>query len=359
MTIDDRNIIWLDLFPFLTYQKKVKILEMFERGMDIKTSFSSKEQIHNLMTDIEYQKMLSMCDNAKLDNIIERYISDNIHMITIYDERYPLLLKEISSPPLCLYCKGNLQLLNTECIAIVGSRRPSDYGIITTKQYAKSFSEANLTVVSGLAIGVDTVAHKTTIENNGKTIAVLAGGLYNIYPASNYSLANELVKNNLLISENCPSMPPLSYLFPIRNRIIAGLSRAVVVTEAAEKSGSLKTAKFGADYNREIFAVPGKINSLLSKGTNYLIKSLTASMTLSPDDVLEALHIEKENSEKHGRQLDIKEQFVLNYIRTEKKTFQEIADYTEMSARELNTMLMSLEMEGLVTKLANNSYIMS
>ncbi len=359
MTIDDKNIIWLDLFPFITYQKKVKILEMFSRGEDIKQSFSSKPQIHEMLTDIEYNKMLSMRDDIRLNQRIEKYLSDGIIPITIHDDRYPSMLREISSPPLCLYCKGNLQLLNSECIAIVGSRKLTDYGVVTTKQYASAFSECDLTIVSGLAVGVDTIAHKTAIEHSGKTIAVLAGGLYNIYPAINISLANKLCENNLIISENCPTTPPLSYLFPIRNRIIAGLSRAVVVTEAAEKSGSIKTARFASEFNREVFAIPGKINSPLSKGTNSLIKSLIANITLSPDDVLDSLNIKKENSENPTRQLDIKEQFVLNYIRTEKKTFQEIADYTEMSARELNTILMGLEMVGLVTKLANNSYIMS
>ncbi len=359
MTIDDRNIIWLDLFPFLTYQKKSRILDLFPRGVDIKKSFSSKFEIRNMLTDLEYNKMLALVDDKILDDKIARYQADGIEMITIHDSKYPHLLREISSPPLCLYCKGNTQLLDTNCIAIVGTRKPTDYGIVVTKQYAKAFAECDLTIVSGLATGVDTIAHKTALENDGKTIAVLAGGLYNIYPATNISLAKKLTENNLIISENCPTTPSLSYLFPIRNRIIAGLSRGVVVTEGAEKSGSLKTARFGLEYNREVFAVPGKINSPMSKGTNSLIKNLTASITLSPDDVLDALNIEKENSKNISRQLDIKEQFVLNYIRTEKRTFQEIADYTEMSAHELNTILMGLEMEGLVTKLANNSYIMS
>ncbi len=360
MTIDDKNIIWLDLFNFLTYQKRVKILDIFPKGVDIKKSFLSNKEIHDILTQSEIDKMSAMLDDNKLTNIINKFISDNIEMITIHNARYPHILREITTPPLCLYCKGNVQLLDTYCIGIVGTRKPSEYGILTTKQYVKELADANVTIVSGMAVGIDTIAHKTALENEISTIAVLGGGLYHIYPAVNIKLANTLTENNLIISENTPDAPPLAFYFPIRNRIIAGLSRALLVTEAGEKSGTLNTAKFAGDFNREIFAIPGRINSELSKGTNRLIKNLEASITLSPDDIIESLHLVKEKSTKNiTRQLDIKEQFVLNYIQTEKKTFQQILDYTELSAQELNTILMSLEMDGMVIKLANNSYIMA
>ena len=151
---------------------------------------------------------------------------------------------------------------------------------------------------------------------------------------------------------------PETYYFPIRNRIIAGLSKGVLVTEASEKSGSLHTINYATEFNREIFAVPGKINSPMSKGTNLLIQNLQGCVTLSPNDVLKSLNIEKEkNVTNLGIQLDINSQLILNYIQTEKKTFQEISDYTKLAAKELNTILIELEMEGLVIKLANNSYI--
>ncbi len=360
MTIDDRNIIWLDLFEFLTYQKRTKILQVFEKGKDIKASFLSNKYIHDILTDAEITKMSNMLDNQILDRYISRFESDNIIMITINDERYPKLLREISSPPLCLYCKGNIQLFNTPSIAVVGTRRPTDYGIVTTKEFVKTLSQNGVTIISGLASGIDTIAHKTALENDGKTIAVLAGGLYHIYPAVNQSLARKMTENNLIISENSPNISPLGYFFPIRNRIIAGLSSGVLIPEAGVKSGSMHTAKYADEFNREVFSIPGKISSPMSEGTNSLIKDLKGVMTLSPYEILQALHIDTNKNEKNiGIQLDIEAQSILNYIQTEKKTFQEIADYTKIPASELNSILLELEMNGLVTKLANNSYIKS
>ena len=357
MTIEDRNIIWLDLFPFLTYQKKKKILELFGKGKDIKSSFLSNKYIREILADDEIAKMSNMLDNQILDRYIEKFNSDNIIIITINDPRYPKLLLEIASPPLCLYCKGNIQLLDSVSIAVVGTRRPTDYGVVTTKQFVKELVQNDVTIVSGMAVGIDTIAHKTALENQGKTIAVLAGGLYHIYPAVNQALARKMIENNLILSENSPNVTPTTYYFPIRNRIVAGLSSGVLIPEAGEKSGSLHTAKYADDFNREVYAIPGKITSEMSKGTNSLIKELKAHITLSPDFILEALHINKNKNKIFDIQLDILDQSILNYIQTEKKTFQEIADFTHIPASELNSVLFELEMNGLVTKLANNSYI--
>ena len=360
MTIDDRNIIWLDLFSFLTYQKKIKILETFDKGKDIKLSFLSNRYIRDILTDSEINKMSNLLDNLVLDRYIQKFESDNIIMITINDDRYPKLLKEINSPPLCLYCKGNIQLLNTLSVAVVGTRRPTDYGIVATKQFVSELCKNNVTIVSGLAVGIDTIAHKTALENQGNTIAVLAGGLYHIYPAVNQSLARKMTENNLILSENSPIISPLGYYFPIRNRIIAGLSSVVLIPEASLNSGSMHTKEYANQFNREVFAIPGKITSEMSKGTNQIIKNLEGIITLSPDIILEALHIDKNKNDKNFQiQLDINEQSILNYIQTEKKTFQEIADYTNIPASELNSILLNLEINGLLTKLANNSYIKS
>ncbi len=358
MTVKDKNILWLDTFAFLTYQKKIKLLSVFNVEQDIKAFFASNSKIYEILTQDEVSKMQAGLNNELLERTIQDYEKQGIKTITIYNENYPTILKEIPSPPLCLYCKGNVQLLNTEAIAIVGTRKPTDYGIVTTKQYAKEFCGNDITIISGMAIGVDTIAHKTALEENGNTIAVLAGGFNHIYPLSNMQLFNKLTENNLVISENCPSILPALYHFPIRNRIIAGLSRGVLITEAGAKSGSLHTANYANDFNREVFSVPGKISSPQSAGTNAIIKQNMANITLSPEDVLTNLGLKNSKPEKKCFvQLDIKHQLVLNYIQTEKRTFQEIADETKLSAQELNSILLMLEMDGLVLKLANNSYI--
>lgn len=360
MTIDERNIIWLDLFPNLPYSKKKKLLEITPKGQDIKQKFLSNLAYKEILSENEFKKMSVVLDNKFLDDKIAEFERNNIKMITIYNPEYPTMLANIADPPLCLYCRGNTQLLNTLCVAIVGTRKPSEYGIVTTKQFAKELVENDVTIVSGMAVGVDTLAHKTALENNGKTIAVLAGGLYHIYPAVNFQLSKTLAENNLILSENSPDTTPQAYNFPIRNRIIAGLSRAVLVTEAGEKSGSLHTINYAIDYGRDIFAIPGRINSPNSVGCNNIIKEYSGSIALSPDDILAALDIKKqENSKITSIQLDLNEQIILNYIMAEKKTFQEIADHTGMPVNELNATLLNLEVEGLITKLANNSYIKS
>ncbi|MBR6779179.1 MAG: DNA-processing protein DprA [Clostridia bacterium] len=358
MTIDEKNIIWLDLFEFLTYHKKIKILDCFNKGEDIRLKFLSNPKINEVLSKSEINKMAVCLQDSFLEKQLENYKKSGIQLITFYDDKYPYALKQISTPPLCLYCKGNIQLLNTFCIGVVGTRKPTDYGIAITKQFVKELVKHDITIVSGMAVGVDTVAHKTTLEEGGNTIAVLAGGFNHIYPAINNALSKKIMESNLLITENNPNVPSLAYLFPIRNRIIAGLSKGIFVPEAGEKSGSMKTIDYAIEFNRDIFVAPGKINSPMSKGTNQIIKSLQGSITLCPEDILEnyGLNIDK-NQKNFSVQLDMDAQIVLNYIQTEKKSFQELADLTKFSAKDLNTILMELEMSGIVTKLANNSYI--
>lgn len=359
MDINEINILWLDLFEFLTYSKKLKLVTL-AYNQDIRKIFLSNQEIKTILTNEEINKMSLCLHDEYLNRFLQQYKQLNIETITFYDNRYPFMLKEINSPPLCLYCKGNIQLLNTTCVAVVGTRKPTEYGVVVTKQFAKELVEADVTLVSGLASGVDSITHKIALENNGKTIAVIAGGINHIYPATNANLAKQIAENNLIISENNPNVKPLAYFFPIRNRIIAGLSKGVLVTEAGEKSGSMHTYNYAVEFNREVFAVPGRINSPMSKGTNSIIKSLQGSITLSADDILTTLHIEKQKNEKKSAvQLDINQQIVLDYIQTEKKSFQEILEHTKLSAKDLNAMLLELEVTGLITKLANNSYIKS
>ena len=358
MTNYKLNILWLDLFEFLTYSKKVKLISLIDKNKDIRQEIMSNPQIKEILTNEEFSKMALCLHDEYLNIRLKKYEQSNIKTITINDKEYPYMLKEISSPPLCLYCLGNLQLLNTFCLAVVGTRKPTEYGLVTTKQYVKELVDANITIVSGMASGVDTIAHKQAMTENGNTIAVLGGGFNYIYPACNSALFREITKNNLVISEFAPEIKPQTYYFPIRNRIIAGLSRGVLVTEAGEKSGALHTINYATEFNREIFAVPGRVNAEMSKGTNAIIQSLQGSITLSPQDILATFNIKNEKNQKNlGVQLDINAQIVLDYIQTEKKSFQEIADYTHIATKELNSILLELEMLDLVVKLPNNSFI--
>lgn len=356
----EKNILWLDMFETLGYNKKIKLLEIAGENTDLRKIFLQNSEIQASLTQEEFNKMKISLDEKILDNRIKEYDLSGVEYITLYSESYPPLLKEIPAPPLCLYCKGNSQLLNTFCIAVVGTRHPTDYGVVVTKQFVKDLSKVDVTIVSGLATGIDTVAHKTALEEMGKTIAVIAGGIKYIYPATNLALANKMIESNLIVSEYNPFVRPQTYYFPARNRIIAGLSKGVLLPEAGEKSGALHTINDAIDTNREIFVIPGKITSPMSAGTNKLAKDYRTSVALSAKDILSAFNIGlKKDKQKPTIQLDMTVQLVLNYISTEKHTFQEIADYSKLKAQELNTILLELEMNGLVTKFGNNSYIAS
>ena len=356
MTVDDKNILWLDLFESLAYNKKIKLLEIVGKGQCLRKNFLKTEEFKQVLTSEEYNKMALCLSDEFLNRFIIQYQNEGVQLVTFNSIDYPYILKEISSPPLCLYCKGDVSLLKSFCIGVVGTRKPTDYGIQVTKQYCKDLINAGVTIVSGLATGIDGVAHKTALENNGKTIAVLAGGINNIYPITNINLANEIFSKGLVVSEYPPNTKPLTYYFPVRNRIIAGLSKGVLLPEMGEKSGAMHTINYALEFNRDIFVVPGKISSPMSKGTNQLIKTLQGSITTSPEDIIDSYNLNK-TEEKAFQQVDISSQVILNFIASEKRTYQEILEHTKQNANELNANLIMLEMEGLIIKLANNSYI--
>ncbi|MBQ8522663.1 MAG: DNA-processing protein DprA [Clostridia bacterium] len=358
MTVEKRNILFLDNALELPHVKKGKILESFDVEFDLYKNFETiQDKLKEILTPHEFS-LLQKSAKHNLEQIIEGYKRDNIKIVTIYDDEYPLHLKDVVNPPFCLYCKGNVDLLKSDCIAVVGSRKISDYGRVVTAQFTKEFVSAGLTVVSGMALGVDSVAHNTTLQNQGATIAVLAGGFNHIYPSANFGLYKQIVQSGLVITEYPPNAEPLSYNFPVRNRIIAALSKGVLVTEAGLKSGALHTKNYAVDMGREVFAIPGKITSSESEGTNNIIKQCQSTLVTSPKDIFYALGINlQEKTQKPVQQLDIDTTSILNYILTEKKTFQEIADFTKLSTRDLNTKLIEMQMDGLIMKLAGNSYI--
>ena len=192
-------------------------------------------------------------------------------LVTLLDKEYPSLLKEISDPPPFLYLKGTLPNSSTS-IAIVGSRRASDYGISVTTRFSRELAEQGVTIVSGLALGVDAAAHRGALQLSGTTVGVLGCGIDQIYPPENRQLYREMEEKGAIVSEFAPGTQPDAPNFPRRNRIISGMSRGVLVVEAAERSGSLITARFALEQGREVFAVPGNINFRASRGTNSLIK---------------------------------------------------------------------------------------
>ena len=212
-----------------------------------------------------------------------------IKILAFNDPAYPALLKEISDPPLLLYCKGDLLESDQAAVAVVGSRHPSFYGIEQAKRFAKKLSESGLSVVSGFARGIDSASHEAALEvSGGRTIAVLGSGLDVVYPRENRSLYERILERGFLLSEFSLGTPPLAENFPKRNRIIAGLSYGVLVVEAHTRSGSLITAHLAADEGREVFAIPGRIDQLGSGGSHRLIRE-GALLVENPEEILEVL----------------------------------------------------------------------
>lgn len=222
------------------------------------------------------EKLINACyrafQDSKLDRLVKQ-IYQQCDVISFFDQEYPEKLRQIYQPPMILFAQGDISLLNKDVTTIVGSRYPTRYSKDVITKLVPNLIEQNMVVASGLARGVDALAHTAALKNKGKTIAVVGNGLNHSYPRENYNLQNEIKQKGLIVSEYLPDTPPRPYRFPERNRILAGLSKSVIVTEAKEKSGSLITASLALQENRDIYAVPGPITSALSAGPNQLIEA--------------------------------------------------------------------------------------
>lgn len=304
------------------------------------------------------QNLISARKNLDPEKFIKDLEKSNIKWLTIFDENYPKLLKEIYDPPLVLYYQGDISLSNQKAVAIVGTRKMTGYGKIVTEKFASGLSQAGLVVVSGLARGIDTCAHRTAIEINGKTLAVLGGGLKKIFPPENIALAKEIADGKgALISEFAPDEPSLPGNFPARNRIISGLSLAVLVTEAAEDSGSLITAKLALEQGKEVFAIPGPITSELSKGPSVLIKQ-GAILVTDPAEILDLLGINKTLSKKpeNNIKLSKEEQLIWEDLKNETKHVDEICRDLNLAAASVSAYLVKMEIKGLIRNLGGGNY---
>ena len=279
----------------------------------------------------------------------------NYNFITIKDDVYPECLKEISNPPLKLYYKGNLDLLKEErLIAVVGTRNPSSYGKLCCEYMVKKMSRANITIVSGFAKGIDSIAHKTSLLTEGKTIAVIASGLDIVYPASNLSLYREIEEKGLILSEYEAGVKPFKFNFPQRNRIIAGLSKGTIVVESKDRGGSLITADLALEFNRDVYAVPGDVFSEYSKGCNNLIRDSKAKSLSNINELLEdySWKIEEKNNNNKYTQNQL---LILNSLSSE-KNLDNILIETKIEQTEILAELMTLEIMGVIKSIAGGRY---
>ena len=279
----------------------------------------------------------------------------NYNFITIKDDVYPECLKEISNPPLKLYYKGNLDLLKEErLIAVVGTRNPSSYGKLCCEYMVKKMTSANITIVSGFAKGIDSIAHKTSLLTEGKTIAIIASGLDIVYPASNLSLYREIEEKGLILSEYEAGVKPFKSNFPQRNRIIAGLSKGTIVVESKDRGGSLITADLALEFNRDVYAVPGDVFSEYSKGCNNLIRDARAKSLSNINELLEdySWNIEEKNENNKYTKNQL---LILNSLSSE-KNLDNILIETKIEQTEILAELMTLEIMGVIKSIAGGRY---
>ncbi|MDQ0416863.1 DNA processing protein [Croceifilum oryzae] len=317
-----------------------------------------------------YQRIKKTWNQEWSSRVIAELQMKRIEVMTVYDADYPELLREIPQPPWVLYLRGDRQLLNEACFAMVGTRKPTPYGRKITKQLAEQFVQAGLTVVSGMATGIDGDAHHAVLESGGKTIAVLGTGIDVVYPKNHVRLYEKLVQKGLVISESPPGTGPNPGLFPQRNRIISGLSLGTVVVEAAERSGSLITAECSMEQGREVFAVPGPATSAQSGGTIQLIQQ-GAKCIRHIGDVLEeyaefatAVTMERDLSglkkEKEMlKSLTEHEKILYRELSHEPISLQNIMDEVGqvLSISQIHPALLMLEMKQLIQQLPGNRYI--
>ena len=275
--------------------------------------------------------------------------------INIKDEIYPRKLKDIKNAPKKLFLRGNLELFQSNSIAIVGSRECTSYGFYKAYEFAKELSKKGVCVISGLAQGIDTAAHLGAMHQKGKTIAVLGTGLNKIYPKENEILAESIIKNGgLIISEYGLYQERKSENFPKRNRIMSGISNGILVIEARKKSGTLITARYAKEQGKKIFSLPGNVDIINSSGTNQLIKN-GAELVTEVKDILDEFTIQNKEDKKEEVNQEYKS--VYEVLGTTPIHINEICKRTNNSIAEVNQIITMLEIEGLIKRLPNNEFI--
>ncbi len=365
LDIRERDIlIWLSSLNIGNHNIR-KLIDEFPNLEDL--WYSKKEKLENIgrFKHPIINKILKNRNKDYLNSLLENIESQNIKMITILDKDYPEHLSYIDDRPNVIYMKGGILEEDNLAISIVGSRKSTSYGKWAAEKFSRELVEMGVTIISGLANGIDTIAHRTALENNGRTIAVLGTGIDKIYPARNKELYKDIEKSGALITEFPIGTKPFAYNFPQRNRIISGLSMGIIVIEAQEKSGSLITATHASNQGKDVFALPGNINSVFSKGTNKLIRD-GARPLLELEDIIEEINEFKELRNKsiiknkvdnnNFSDIEIK---IIECLKMQPTHCDEISYKTGIDISELNSMLTILELKGIIKELSGRIFSIS
>lgn len=360
--MDGDKIFWVafNRVPGIGPTRLQALLEYFEN--DIQAAWEATPS-HLTAAGLDRRSMDALLQSrSKLNleaeaNLLAKH---DVSVFTWYDEAYPRNLKEIPNPPPVLYVRGALLPDDEWAVALVGTRKLSPYGKQATEKITQGLVEANLTIVSGLALGVDRIAHQSALEAGGRTIAVLANGVEVPYPQANRKLAEDIIARGqgAVVSDYPIGTRPEATNFPPRNRIISGLSLATVITEAGERSGALITAQFALEQGREVMAVPGSIFSPMSRGTNDLI-SQGATPVLSASTVIRALNLEMAEPQKVVRQIlpeTPQEAALLAHLTDEARHIDDLIHRSSLPPKEVSNLLSMLELKGRVRNVGSNNW---
>ncbi|WP_010249083.1 DNA-processing protein DprA [Acetivibrio cellulolyticus] len=357
--------VWLGSIPGIGAVKSKKLLDFFEDPYNVFTAKELDFASFSFLSRTDVENLVNKGNKEKVKKHIENINANDIKIVTIKDENYPEYLKNIYDPPITLYMKGNMTK-QEKYLAVVGSRKATSYGLNMAEVVSRELSRCGITVVSGMARGIDTFAHKGALSVGGKTVAVLGCGLDIVYPYENKKLMENIIENGACLSEFLPGTQPVAGNFPARNRIISGISMGVIVIEAGERSGSLITANFALEQGREVFALPGNVNSLNSTGTNKLIKE-GAKMVTSLEDILEEIgayfndnnkdsFTKKLKDDKLLKGLDKDEVKIVECLKLEPTHIDIIANKTGLNIKVINSVIVMLELKGLVEQLPGKVY---
>lgn len=349
--------------PGMTDKALRHILDAFENAPRVAWESSSTPanlRLGPVLTTVWHDRHNLIPDVQKIYSILE---VQHIRIVLESDPDYPTLLKEIPDPPYFLYIRGTLPHSNTPLLAVVGSRRFTSYGRQACESLVRDLSRAGIGIVSGLAFGIDKIAHETTLKENGYTLAVLGSGIDNdgISPHTHQDLGKEILKSGALVSEFPPGSPASPKNFPLRNRIVAGMTVGTLVIEAAEKSGSLITARLALEYDRDVYAVPGSIFSSLAMGTNGLIKKGAVPVTHAQDILQTIAPVIQETAKEANPtlgNLTSLEEAVIKLLSYESLHIDELAKQTQSSIAELSSTLMMLEIKRYTKHIGNQQYIL-
>ena len=358
----DGYILWLSKLPGLGRKKISALLEYFDSPEQIfqatKLELLQVEGIFPMDADC----IVRTWNEEKAEEEYHALLDRGISYLSILNENYPYLLKQIYDPPCGIYVRGSLPDAEIEMVSIVGARRCSEYGARVAYQIGRDLAKHNIAIVSGMARGIDSMAHKGAIAGGGKTVAVLGSGVDICYPPENRGLMEKIIQNGCVVSEYPPQTGAMARNFPQRNRIISGLTKIVVVVEAGKRSGTLITANQALDNGRDVFVVPGNITSPLSEGTNNLIKEGCAVVT-EVNDILFELGIgfteeKKDNYIKNNLgALENNEKRVYDCINSAPAAIDEIAQRVEEPIQTVQYILTMLELKGYIRQLPGARYV--